>query len=121
MTDRIRLRGMRFFGYHGVMVEETRLGQQFAVDLELEVDVRRAGQTDDLTQTVDYSSVFKEVQAIMEGLPCKLLETLAERISTAILARFPVAAIRVEVFKPGASIQGVFDRVSVEVYRRRGQ
>lgn len=121
MTDSIRLKGMRFFGYHGVMAEETRLGQQFTVDVELQMDLRPAGLSDDLNQTLDYSQVFNQVKEIMEGPPCKLLETLAERISATLLERFPTDAVRVEVFKPGASIQGIFDKVSVDVYRRRSQ
>ncbi len=57
MNDRILLRDLRFYGYHGVHPEEQRLGQPFAVDLEAELDLRRAGQRDDLSDTVSYSAL----------------------------------------------------------------
>ena len=55
MGDRILLNGMTFYGYHGVRPEEKELGQRFVVDVEMELDLRAAGTSDDLTDTVDYS------------------------------------------------------------------
>ncbi len=55
--DRILLEGMLFSGHHGTLPAERELGQRFAVDVELRCDLRAAGSTDDLAQTVDYGAV----------------------------------------------------------------
>ena len=60
--DKIVLTGLHFYGYHGCLPEEKRHGQPFHIDLVLETDLERAGQTDDLTQTVDYSAVYGVVK-----------------------------------------------------------
>lgn len=119
MADRILLTGMRFFGYHGVFPEETRLGQSFIVDVEMEADLRQAGLNDDLGSTIHYGEVYTEVKTIVEGPPFKLIESVAERIAATILGRFPAHEVVVRVHKPCAPIPGPFDRVTVEVRRRR--
>ncbi len=110
---------MRFFGKHGVLAEETRLGQAFHVDLEMYLDLSPAGQNDDLSRTVDYGRVYTTVRAIVEGPPFKLLEAVAERIAAATLKDHPVQEVVVRVHKPGAPLPGPFDSVTVEI-RRKG-
>ena len=118
--DRILMRGLAFHGYHGVMPEENRLGQRFIVDIELSVALGDAGRTDDLTKTVDYSSVLADVRDIVEGPPFKLVEAVAERIAATILDRHPVDAVRVRVRKPDAPLTATLEYVGVEITRRRG-
>lgn len=119
--DRILLEGMVFFGYHGTRPEETSLGQRFVVDIELHCDLRAAGSSDDLSQTVDYSQVHQQARTIVEGSPAKLTETVAERIAAAVLAQQPlVSAIRVRVRKPNVRLQDtVLDGSVVEILRER--
>jgi len=120
--DKIILRGMVFYGYHGVNPEERSQGQRFVVDLELSKDLSQAGRSDDLSTTVNYSSVFKIAREVVEGQPCNLLEAVAERLAAAILARFGVEAVRVRVRKPWAPVKGsVLDWVAVEIARRRAE
>ncbi|HWI65881.1 MAG TPA: dihydroneopterin aldolase [Symbiobacteriaceae bacterium] len=119
MGDRIVLTGMRFYGYHGVYPEETRLGQTFLVDVELYADLQQAGRTDSLEFTVDYGKVYLAVKEIVEGRPFKLIEALAEKIAATVMEGFPVQAITVRVHKPQAPIPGAFDGVTVEIHRRR--
>lgn len=57
--DTILLKGLVFHGYHGVLEEERRLGQKFVVDIEASADLARAGQTDDLADTVNYAAVYQ--------------------------------------------------------------
>src|SRR5215208_4896476 len=90
--DEILLEGMRFYAYHGVNPEERALGQRFTVDIALAVDLRRAGQSDDLADTVSYSAVYKLVREIVEGEPRQLIEAVAEKIAVAILTGFPPVA-----------------------------
>ncbi|MBK9714475.1 MAG: dihydroneopterin aldolase [Kouleothrix sp.] len=120
-TDRIRLQGMQFFGYHGTLPEERTLGQRFVVDVELHCDLRDAGRSDDLAQTVDYSEVYRQVRSIVEGEPARLTETVAERIATAVLAAHPrVEAVAVTVAKPQVRLgDTVLAGSAVEILRRR--
>ena len=122
MLDRIVLTGMQFYGYHGVLPEEVRLGQSFLVDVELFGDFREAGQNDNLKKTVDYGKVWQEVKTIVEGQPYKLIESVAERVAMTVLETFPtVEEIIVRVHKPKAPIPGPLSMVSVEIHRGREQ
>src|SRR5690606_37178582 len=78
--DRILLQGMRFWGHHGLLPHEREQGQPFEVDLEVELDLSRARESDRLEETVDYRLLFRAVQEVVEGEPVHLLEHLAERI-----------------------------------------
>lgn len=121
-SDWIVLEGMIFFGYHGTLPAENALGQRFVVDVALQCDLRAAGRSDDLAQTVDYSAVHQQVRAIVEGPPVQLTETLAERIAAAILERHTLAtAVRVKVAKPNVRLENtVLAGSAVQIFRRRG-
>jgi dihydroneopterin aldolase len=117
--DRILMRGLAFYGYHGVMPEENRLGQRFIVDIDLSVPLGDAGRTDDLTKTANYVAVLADVRAIVEGPPVKLIETVAERIAAKILGAYGVDEIRVRVKKPDVPIPATLEYVGVDITRRR--
>jgi dihydroneopterin aldolase len=119
MVDKIVLTGMRFYGYHGVYPEESRLGQSFLVDVELHANLRPAGLSDDLRQTIDYGRVYATVKSIIEGRPFKLIEAVAEHVAGQVLEGFPVTEVVVRVHKPKAPIPGSIDCVTVEVCRQR--
>lgn len=104
--DQIALSGAVFYGYHGVNAAEKELGQRFVVDLTVWADLRRAGESDDLTHTINYSALYKTVRAVVEGDSCDLLEAVATRIARAVLADFPVAAARVTFTKPNPPLKG---------------
>jgi dihydroneopterin aldolase len=116
--DRIILDGMVFYGYHGVNPEERTQGQRFVVDLELTVDLSRGGTTDEIGATVNYSAVFKLARQVVEGEPRNLIEAVAEKLASEILARFPVEQVRVRVRKPWAPLKGSdVNYVAVEIVR----
>ena len=119
--DAIRLSGMSFYGYHGVQPEERRLGQRFIVDLGLELDLRPAGHSDDVDETVNYADVWRAVRAVVEGPPVRLIERLGELLAARVLADFPpVRAVHVRVEKPWAPIAGAqLASVAVEICRDR--
>jgi dihydroneopterin aldolase len=117
MPDRILLHGIQFYGYHGVYDEERRLGQRFLVDVELRVDLSGAGLRDDVSSTVDYGKVQAVVLEIGTQQQFKLLETLATRIASTLLERFPVRQVTVRATKPAPALPGVLAGVSVEVTR----
>ena len=120
--DRILLEGMIFFGYHGTRPEEQSLGQRFVVDVALHLDLRAAGMRDDLTATVDYSTVYRRARTIVEGPPLRLTEAVAERIAAAVLDEHPmVRAVGVRVRKPNVRLDDtVLEGSVVEIMRRRG-
>lgn len=120
-SDLILLGNLRFYGYHGVIPEEAKLGQEFVIDLTLETDLRAAGQSDDLQHTIHYGDVYAQVRRIVEGERYNLLEALAENLAASLLKQHPqVTAITVRVTKPNAPIPGLGSgRVGVEVRRSR--
>ena len=117
--DYIHLRDMQFFGYHGVLPEETKLGQRFRANVSLAVDMKRAGETDALEDTVSYVGVYDICKEIIEGTPFKLIEAVAESIATRILTQYEgqVFGCRVEVVKPDPPIPGHYKEVAVEIVR----
>lgn len=117
--DYIHVRDMQFFGYHGVLPEETVLGQRFRASVSLAVDIRDAGQTDELDKTVSYVGVYEICQRVMEGKPFKLIEAVAETIATEVLEAYKgqVFGVRVEVMKPDPPIPGHYKEVAVEITR----
>jgi dihydroneopterin aldolase len=119
VTDRITLTGVRATGYHGVLDEERRDGQPFVVDVVIDTDLSTAAATDALDDTLDYGAVAATVVAIVEGEPCRLIETLAARIAEKVLGWAAVDAVTVTVRKPQAPIPVEFADVSVSLTRTR--
>lgn len=117
MTDRIDIRGIRGFGRHGLLDEERRNGQEFVVDIAIDVDTALAGSSDDITHTVDYSAVAQYAHAMIEGEPRRLIESLAQAIAEGVRQLPNVVAVEVVVHKPHAPIPVAFTDVSVTVRR----
>jgi 7,8-dihydroneopterin aldolase/epimerase/oxygenase len=120
MTDRILLHAMRFAGRHGVGAEEKERPQPFEIDIEMAVDLRAAGATDDLAATVDYGAVFAVAQRVVETTSRDLVEAIAETIAQEVLAGYPrVDAVVVRVRKMRPPIDGELAWAGVEVRRSR--
>lgn len=111
------MNGMEFYGYHGVMPQERELGQVFVVDVELYLDLRAAGLSDDPQMTVSYADAYEVVHHAVTNQPCKLIESLAERIATRLLEGFPLREVLVRVKKPAAPVAGHFSYMGVEIKR----
>ncbi|HZW68698.1 MAG TPA: dihydroneopterin aldolase [Pseudogracilibacillus sp.] len=118
--DKIKLKGLSFYGYHGLFPEENRLGQHFIVDVELFVSLKKAGQTDNMADSIDYGMVHDIVKSVVKGEPKNLIEAVAEEIAAEIFATFPtIKTCIVEVIKPNPPIEGHYDSVSVRIQRER--
>ena len=104
MPDVIRITGLTLHGYHGVFDEEKRDGQTFVVDLAIELDGRKAGSTDTLDHTVDYSRVTDAVAQVVTGDSVDLIETLAYKVGGVVVAFEGVVAVDVTVHKPDAPV-----------------
>lgn len=116
------VKGMRFYGFHGVFPEENRLGQQFIVDVELLMDMERAASTDELQYALDYSELHSFVKAIVEGPPFKLIEALTAQVASQVLEHYTmVDEVTVRVTKPHPPFDVHFDGVTVEMNRKRAQ
>jgi len=119
LSDRIFLNGLTFFARHGVREEERALGQRFVIDLEVGADCRAAALADDPALCVDYALIYELVAERVQKRSFRLIEALAEDLAGAILARFPVAYVRVRVGKPHAPLAGIFREAAVEIERRK--
>jgi dihydroneopterin aldolase len=120
--DKIRFEGMTFYGYHGVYPEENKLGQTFMVDVELFLNLRPAGKTDDLAMTVNYGELYQLVADVVEGESVRLLETIGEKIASNTLDKWDmVQEVLVRVIKPTPPIPGHYRSVSIELRRKRDE
>ena len=118
--DKIILTKMAFYGYHGVFSEETTLGQRFILDLIVETDLKRAGETDSLEASINYGEIYQVCKDIVEGKPYKLIESVAETIAKELLGRFhAIFQVTVKVIKPDPPIPGHYESVAVEITRSR--
>src|SRR4051794_9075537 len=104
VTDRIELRGLRVRGRHGVYDFERAEGQDFLVDVTLELDLAAAAATDDVADTVHYGELAGKLVTVVAGEPVNLIETLADRLVTVCLRDPRVGAATVTVHKPQAPI-----------------
>jgi len=120
MSDHVFLRGMAFEGRHGVSDEERADPQVIELDIDLELDLRPAGTSDELDKTADYALVFELCQAQVERHSYRLLEALGEQIAADVLSAFPaVQRVTISVRKPGVPIDGVLDHAGVCLERTR--
>jgi dihydroneopterin aldolase len=111
----ILVTGLRELGIHGVLPEEQSRPQPFEVDVELEVDLSSAGQTDNLDDTVDYSAVAEAVSRVVKNERYQLLERLATRIGEVCRTDDRVRSVTVTVRKLHPPVRAMLDHVAVRV------
>jgi dihydroneopterin aldolase/2-amino-4-hydroxy-6-hydroxymethyldihydropteridine diphosphokinase len=120
VADTIALRGVRAFGRHGVLDSEREQGQEFLVDVLMQVDTRACVVSDDVADTVNYAEVAATAVRLVAGPPYQLIETLADRIAGAVMGEHEgVQELEVTVHKPQAPVGVPFVDVCVTVRRRR--
>jgi dihydroneopterin aldolase len=119
VTGRITLSGLRAKGHHGVYDFERAEGQDFVVDVRLDLDLSRAAASDDVADTVHYGELAGKLVAVIGGEPVNLIETLAARLLDVCLADDRVQAAEVTVHKPQAPIPHEFADVAVTLRRSR--
>ena len=118
MSDQIKISGIKGFGFHGVLDFEKKDGQDFLVDLVINLDLKNLN--DALENTVDYGEVATLVKSEIENNPVNLIETLAERISEKILSTYrKVNSVEVTVHKPNAPLQVDFSDLSVTIKKSK--
>lgn len=117
--DCIHLTQIRGYGYVGALPEEQVLGQWFEVDLTLWLDLAKAGQSDRLSDTLDYCNVIEEVQTLIKTSRFLLLEKLATAIADAVLNFEQVTQVQVKVVKPAAPIPDFDGKIAIDIVRKK--
>lgn len=111
---------MEFWGYHGLFPEENKLGQRFYADVELELDLRPASESDDMRQSIDYGAVYELSKKVVEGKAYHLVEAVAEKLAHELFDQFGLLeACRIKLYKPDPPIPGHYKSVAIEIYRSR--
>jgi 7,8-dihydroneopterin aldolase/epimerase/oxygenase len=121
MSDRIVLSNMTFEGKHGVLDWEREETQPFEVDVEMALDLRPAGRSDDIARTADYRTAFEVCRSVVEGPSRQLIETLAEEIASSLLQAYEglgIEEVTVRIRKPAVALPGRIDWSGVEIRRR---
>ena len=121
MSDTIFINGLALHAYHGVMPHEAKVGQSFAIDLELDIDLAEAARSDKVVDTVSYDKVVDCASRAFCRQRFRLIEAAAGQLADAVLAAFPrVRKIKVTIHKPHAPIAATFSDVGVTLVRARG-
>lgn len=117
--DCIQLTGIRCYGYTGYLAEEQVLGQWFEVDLTLWIDLAPAGESDNITDTLDYRQAIEKVKQLVKTSKFALVEKLASAIATTLLELQPVQQVRVQLTKPAAPIPDFGGKITIDITRTR--
>ena len=118
MSDVILLQGIQVPAALGVTAAERRVRRPVLLDLEIGRDLRAAGRTDNIRQTIHYKRVFEVVEDVAANQQHKLVEALGDRIARAVLSKFDVDHVTVTVRKP-TPISGVLQFAGVRIHRSR--
>ena len=100
--DKIFITALRAETIIGIYDWEKATRQRVTVDLELDTDIRRAAQTDDIADTLNYKSISKRLVRYIEDSRYELVETLAEKLAKLLVDEFAVSRVSLTPHKPGA-------------------
>lgn len=118
--DKVILKGLEIFAYHGVNPEEKENGQKFVLDITVSADLSKPCQTDNVNDTVNYAALRKAATAAFCSEKFDLIERAAEVTCQAVLERFEqINEITLQVKKPEAPMNAVFEYAAVEITRSR--
>jgi 7,8-dihydroneopterin aldolase/epimerase/oxygenase len=116
---KIMLEGMEFYAYHGVYAEEQKIGGTYRVDLSIEFNFDKALTSDNISETIDYGSIYAIIEAEMKKTS-KLIEHLASRIVNRILNEFiEIKSIEIKLSKLNPPVKARMNAVSVVIKKDR--
>ena len=108
--DSIILKDFEVLACHGVNPEEKVDKQRFLITAEIVTDFTSASETDDISNTVSYSELKKDIKAFCDENSFNLIETLGVKIAERILKKYAgVKGVELTVKKPDAPMSGNFD------------
>lgn len=117
--DKIYIKDLEVYGFHGVNQQEKDMGQRFLISLELFLSLREAGESDDLNKTVSYAQVCVDVEEQFKKKKYDLIEKTAEKLAEFVLLNYElVNRVKVKIKKPWAPIGKPLDHVAVEIDRK---
>lgn len=118
--DRIIVKGLKIFAYHGVNPEEKIDGQNFILDIDAYLDLEKPCESDNVEDTVSYARIIKTATAIFISQKDDLIERAAQRVADGLLDNFDkIESVRVLLKKPEAPIKADFEYAGVEIFRER--
>lgn len=100
--DIVFIRGLRIDALIGIFDWERKTRQTLIFDLEMATDIRRAAESDDIEDTLDYKAISKRLSAYVSESQFQLVETLAEHCAALIRDEFGVPWVRLSINKKGA-------------------
>lgn len=120
--DKIIVKNLKIFAYHGVNPEEKEDGQNFVLDIDAYVDISKPCVTDNVDDTVSYAKIIKETVRIFTSQKDDLLERAAQRVADGLFGAFGrIEKLRILLKKPEAPIKADFEYVAVEIFRERDE
>ena len=120
MTDKIILTDIAVMGRHGCTAAERQTEQLFVVDAELYLDLSRAGKSDDLDDTIDYTRVVDDIKKIVGGVPRNLMEAVAQEIAETLLRKyFRLNGVKIVLTKVDPPVENAFAGATVQIVRSR--
>jgi|SRR5659263_159760 len=115
--DFLTLNHMQFHAFHGVYEQEKIIGNTYFIDIKIGADFSKACKTDQIEDTINYASVFHEIQEEMKK-PCSLIEHLAENISQRLKSAFKeIQSLEIKLTKQNPPLHGQLESVSIILTR----
>jgi 7,8-dihydroneopterin aldolase/epimerase/oxygenase len=119
--DKLILRNLELYASVGVSAAEREVGQRLLVNVEASYDLRPAGRSDDLADTVSYAELAQIVAEVATAREYLLLEALAETVAQSVFEQLPVSEVRLQVLKRPPPLALVMEAAGVEIVRSRGE
>ena len=118
--DKITIKNLKIFAFHGVNPEEKENGQNFFLDIDYYVDISKACQSDEIEDTVSYAKVVKVINAAFTSDKFNLIEKAAQKVADAIFENFgSIYKVEITLKKPEAPVKADFDYMAVTIIRER--
>ena len=120
--DKITIKNLKLFAFHGVNPEEKENGQNFYIDVDYYVDINKACKSDNIDDTVSYAKVVKVIKAAFTKEKYNLIEKASQKVADAIIENFEaISKVEITLKKPEAPVKADFDYMAVKITRERKQ
>ena len=118
--DKITIKNLKLFAYHGVNPEEKENGQNFFIDLDYFLNMEKACRSDDLNDTVSYAKVVKVISRAFTAESFDLIEKAAQVVADAVLDEFEeIQRVDITLKKPEAPVKADFEYMAVSISRSK--
>ena len=122
MLNVVRIKKASFYAYHGALVEEQSIGGNFEADVDMYFNFSDAAETDDLSKTINYEEIYKQINKVIYQKKYYLIETIATIIADNLLETYAILEkIDVKVRKNNVPVGGIIDHVEAQVVKSRNE